>query len=30
MKLADYIINALADLGIDRIFLLYGSANGSG
>jgi len=28
MKVADYIINTLADLGIDRIFLVYGSANG--
>src|SRR3990167_10513664 len=28
MKLADYVINTLADLGIDRIFLVYGSACG--
>ena len=28
MKLADYVINFLADQGIDKIFVLYGSANG--
>lgn len=28
MKVADYVINRLADEGIDRIFLVYGSANG--
>jgi len=29
MKVADYIINTLADLGINRIFLVYGSAVGN-
>jgi len=30
MKVADYVINTLADFGIDRIFVVYGSACGSG
>jgi acetolactate synthase-1/2/3 large subunit len=28
MKVADYVIGALADAGIDRIFVVYGAANG--
>lgn len=28
MKLADYVIKFLADKGIDKIFLVYGAANG--
>lgn len=28
MKLADYVINYLADLGVRHVFLVYGSANG--
>ena len=28
MKLADYVVNFLADKGIDKIFVLYGAANG--
>ena len=29
MKVADYIINHLADYGIEDIFLVYGAANKS-
>ena len=28
MKVADYIINYLADYGIKDVFLVYGAANG--
>ena len=28
MKVADYIINYLADYGIEDVFLVYGAANG--
>lgn len=28
MKLADYVINRLADEGVDKIFVVYGAANG--
>src|SRR3970282_2127906 len=28
MKLADYVVNFLADKDIDKIFVLYGAANG--
>lgn len=28
IKLADYVINRLADEGIDKVFLVYGAANG--
>ena len=28
MKVADFIINHLADYGIDRMFVVYGAANG--
>lgn len=28
IKVADYIINTLADLGIEKVFLVYGAANG--
>ena len=28
MKVADYIINFLADKGVDKIFVVYGAANG--
>ena len=28
MKLADYVIGFLADRGVDKIFVLYGAANG--
>jgi acetolactate synthase-1/2/3 large subunit len=28
MKVADFVINYLGDLGIDRIFVVYGAANG--
>ncbi len=28
MKVADYIINFLADNGIDKMFVVYGAANG--
>ena len=28
MKLADYIIHHLGDLGIDKVFVVYGAANG--
>jgi len=28
IKLADYVINYLADLGIDKAFIVYGAANG--
>ena len=28
MKLADYVVNFLADRGIDKVFVLYGAANG--
>lgn len=28
MKVADFVINYLADCGIDRIFVVYGAANG--
>ena len=29
MKLADYIINYLADIGVNEVFVVYGAANGS-
>ena len=29
MKTADYVINFLADKGVDKIFVVYGAANGS-
>ena len=29
MKLADYVINFFADLGIEDIFVVYGAANGN-
>ena len=28
IKLADYVINRLAEEGIDKIFVVYGAANG--
>ena len=28
IKIADYIINKLADEGIDKMFVVYGAANG--
>ena len=28
MKVADYIINYLADYGVEDVFLVYGAANG--
>ena len=28
IKVADYIINTLAERGIDKIFVVYGAANG--
>jgi acetolactate synthase-1/2/3 large subunit len=28
IKLADYVINTLADIGIDKVFVVYGAANG--
>ena len=29
MKLADYVINYLADIGVKEVFVVYGAANGS-
>ena len=29
MKLADYVINYLADIGVSEVFVVYGAANGS-
>ena len=29
MKLADYVINYLADIGVNEVFVVYGAANGS-
>ena len=28
MKVADYIVNYLSDIGIEDVFVVYGSANG--
>ena len=28
MKLADYVINRLAEMGADKMFVVYGAANG--
>ena len=28
IKLADYVINYFADLGVDKAFIVYGAANG--
>ena len=28
IKVADYIINTLAECGIDKMFVVYGAANG--
>ena len=28
IKLADYVINTIADIGVDKIFVVYGAANG--
>ena len=28
MKVADYIVNYLSDIGIEDVFVVYGAANG--
>ena len=28
IKLADYVINFYSDIGVDKIFIVYGAANG--
>ena len=29
MKVADFVINYLSDIGVDKVFVVYGAANGS-